>query len=56
MDDARMDSIPADWTSEALRALRVFAVVWAAALFGAILLFVDWLGRRKERKSRNRAA
>lgn len=34
---------------------NVFIMMGGIALFGAILTFLDWLGRRKQRKARDRA-
>jgi hypothetical protein len=31
-------------------------MLWGIALVGGVLVLLDWLGRRKDRKSRNRAA
>ena len=33
-----------------------FAILFGIALFVWIIIFFDWFGRRKERKSRDRAA
>jgi len=35
---------------------NVFIMLGGIALFGIVVLFLDWLGRRKDRQSRNRAA
>ena len=35
---------------------NVFIMLGGIALFGIVMLLFDWLGRRKDRQSRNRAA
>ncbi len=35
---------------------NAFGILWGIALISGIFILVDWLGRRKERGSRNRAA
>ncbi len=36
--------------------LNGFLILWGIALVSGIFIFLDWLGRRKDRKSRDRAA
>ncbi len=35
---------------------NAFGILWGIALVGGIIVFFDWLGRRRDRKSRDRAA
>jgi hypothetical protein len=35
---------------------NAFGILWGIALVSGIFIFLDWLGRRKDRKSRDRAA
>jgi len=35
---------------------NVFIMLGGIALFGIVVAVLDWLGRRKDRQSRNRAA
>ena len=35
---------------------NVFIMLGGIALFGVVVTLLDWLGRRKDRQSRNRAA
>jgi hypothetical protein len=35
---------------------NAFGILWGIALVVGIIAFLDWLGRRKDRRSRNRAA
>jgi hypothetical protein len=36
--------------------LNGFLILWGIAAIGFFVIFLDWLGRRKDRKSRDRAA
>jgi hypothetical protein len=36
--------------------INVFIMLGGIALFGVVMVLLDWLGRRKDRQSRNRAA
>lgn len=36
--------------------MRAFVMLWLIWLAVAIVVFLDWRGRRKERESRDRAA
>ncbi len=36
--------------------VNAFGILWGIALFLGIIVFLDWLGRRRDRKSRDRAA
>jgi hypothetical protein len=35
---------------------NAFGILYGIALFAAIIALLDWLGRRKHRRSRNRVA
>ena len=35
---------------------NAFGILWGIALVIGIVIFLDWLGRRNDRKSRDRAA
>lgn len=35
---------------------NAFGILFGIALFAAIIALLDWLGRRRDRKSHNRAA
>lgn len=36
--------------------MNAFVMLWGIALFVGIVVLLDWLGRRKDRRSRDRAA
>jgi hypothetical protein len=36
--------------------VNAFGILWGIALIAWVVIFLDWLGRRKERRSRDRAA
>ncbi|HLF13196.1 MAG TPA: hypothetical protein VJA26_18500 [Gammaproteobacteria bacterium] len=36
--------------------INVFIMLGGIALFAVVMVLLDWLGRRKDRQSRNRAA
>jgi hypothetical protein len=35
---------------------NALGILWGIALIAGIVIFLDWIGRRKDRKSRDRAA
>jgi hypothetical protein len=35
---------------------NAFGILWGIALISGIFIFIDWLGQRRERRSRDRAA
>ena len=44
------------WWKESKHMVNALILLWGFAAVAAVIVLLDWLGRRKDRQSRNRAA